>query len=271
MIPLSSIKKEQNQPKQLYIDLNCDIGQSFGVYKNDLEFSLLPYVSSVNISCGCHAGDPTTIMNALKIAKEHNLAIGAHIGYPDIQGFGYRSMKLSDEELQAVVLYQIGALSSLAKSYNLVIEHIRPHGALYKDAASNLDISVSIAKAIAKFDPWLIYVGAAGENLNKAGEAADIRVAPEVYLDRKYNFAGTIDFEVDNVVDIQYSISQLESLIKDSTLKNNQNGKTRVNFKTIHLNMKSEISIEIAKKAKQLISHPVPVAAALIGNNGWLQ
>ncbi|EKE03131.1 MAG: hypothetical protein ACD_20C00251G0002 [uncultured bacterium] len=271
MIPLSSIKKEQNQVKQLCIDLNCDIGQSFGVYRNDLEFSLLPYVSSVNISCGCHAGDPTTIMSALKIAKEHNLAIGAHIGYPDIQGFGYRSMKLSDEELQATVLYQIGALSSMAKAYNLVIEHIRPHGALYKDAATNFEVSTSIAKAIAQFDKWLIYVGAAGENLNKAGELADIRVAPEVHLDKKYNFAGSVDFEADGVIDLQYSIGQLESLIKDSTLKNNQDGKSRVNFKTIHLSMKSAISIEIAQKAKELIVQPVPISAALIGNNGWLQ
>jgi len=200
MIPLSNIRKEQNQQKQIFIDLNCDIGQSYGVYKNDLEYSILPYVSSVNISCGSHAGDPVTIMNALKIAKEHNLAVGAHIGYPDIQGFGYRAMNLTDDELQAVVLYQIGALSSLAKSYNVTIEHIRPHGALYKQAASNLDVSVSIAKAIAKFDPWLILVGAAGETLEKAKEIANIRVAPEAHLDRKYNFDGMLDFDNESVV-----------------------------------------------------------------------
>ena len=153
MIPLSNIKKDQNQQKQLYIDLNCDIGQSFGVYKNELEYGLLPYVSSVNISCGSHAGDPVTIMNAIKAAKEYNLAIGAHVGYPDIQGFGYRNMQLSDEELQAVVVYQIGALSALAKTYNLVIEHVRPHVALYIYAEKDFNISCSIAKAIAGFDP----------------------------------------------------------------------------------------------------------------------
>lgn len=270
MIPLSSIKKEQNQPKQLYIDLNCDLGQSYGIYKNDLEFNLLPYVSSVNISCGSHAGDPVTIMNALKAAKEHNVAIGAHIGYPDIQGFGYRTMQLSDEEIQAIVLYQIGALSSLAKAYNLEIEHVRPHGALYQSAATDLEVSTSIAKAVAKFSPWLVYVGAAGEILNKAGEAANIRVAPEIHVDRKYNFDGTIDFSSDNVVNLDYSVSQLEMLVKESALKNNQSGKTKVNFKTIHLSMRSEISANIAQKARELVSQPVPVAITFVGNTGWV-
>jgi UPF0271 protein len=270
MIPLSNIKKEQNQQKQIFIDLNCDIGQSYGVYKNDLEYSILPYVSSVNVSCGSHAGDPVTIMKALRIAKEHNLAIGAHVGYPDIQGFGYRAMNLTDEELQAVVLYQIGALSSLAKAYNISIEHVRPHGALYKQAACNLDTCASIAKAIAKVDPWLVLVGAAGETLEKAGEIANVRVAPEVHLDRKYNFDGTIDFNTENSATLETSLAQLELLVKESSVKNNQNGKTKINFRTIHLNMKSEFSLQVAKRAKELISQPVPVPVTMVSNTGWI-
>ncbi|MDD3012928.1 MAG: 5-oxoprolinase subunit PxpA [Candidatus Gastranaerophilales bacterium] len=270
MIPLSNMRKEQNQQKQIFIDLNCDIGQSYGVYKNDLEYSILPYVSSVNISCGSHAGDPVTIMKALRIAKEYNLAVGAHIGYPDIQGFGYRSMNLNDEELQAVVLYQIGALNALAKAYNITIEHVRPHGALYKQAANSLDVSVSIAKAIAKIDPWLIFIGAAGETLEKAGELANIRVAPEVHLDRKYNFNGTFDFDAEGIVNPEYSLGQLELLVKESSVKNNQGGKTKINFRTIHLNVKSEFSVQIAKKAKELISQPVPVPITMVSNTGWV-
>ncbi|MFH0702755.1 MAG: LamB/YcsF family protein [bacterium] len=268
MISLS--KKEQNQQKQLYIDLNCDLGQSYGVYRNDSENSLLPYVSSVNISCGCHSGDPVTIMNALKHAQEYNLVVGAHVGYPDIQGFGYRNMQLNDEELQATVLYQVGALSSLAKAYNINIEHVRPHGALYKEAACNLNVSSSIAKAIAKFDPWLIYVGAAGEILNKAGEIAGIRIAPEIHLDKKYNFEGLIEFDSDDVIDLEYSVSQFESLIKDSTLKNSQGGKTKINFKTVHLSMKTEFSLSIAQKIKQLLPQPMSIAVTFVGNTGWI-
>lgn len=273
MIPLSNIKKreQQRQEQQIYLDINCDLGQSYGIYKNDLEFSLLPYVSSVNISCGSHAGDPVTIMNALKAASERSLAIGAHIGYPDIQGFGYRPMQLNNEELEALVVYQIGALSSLAKTYNLVVEHVRPHGALYKQAAEDVNVSTAIAKAIAKFDPWLIYVGAAGANLKQAGEEANIRVAGEIHLDKIYNPDGSIDFNSGNKTDLEYAVSQLESIIKNSSIANNQGGKTKIDANTIHLNINTEISIEIAKKAKELVPNPIPIAATLISDTGWIQ
>lgn len=270
MISLSSLKKDQNQQKQLFIDLNCDIAQSFGVYKNDLEYSILPYVSSVNISCGSHAGDPVTIMNAIRIAKENNLAVGAHIGYPDIQGFGYRAMNLNDEEMQAVVLYQIGALCSLAKAYNVQIEHVRPHGALFRQMAQNLDTSVSVAKAIAKYDPWLVLVGAAGDVLNKTAEITNIRIAPEIHIDKKYNVDGTYDFENEIPVSQGFAIDQLELIIKESCVKNVQDGKTKMNFKTIHLNVKSEFSVQIARRAKELIGQPVPIQASLVGNTGWV-
>ena len=270
MLPLSGIKKEQNQPKQVNIDLNCDIGQSFGVYKNDNENELLPFVSSVNISCGAHAGDPLTIMNALKTAKDHNLVLGAHIGFPDIQGFGYRSMQINDEELQSIVLYQIGALTSMAKAYNVTIEHVRPHGALYKQASLDFNVSLSIAKAIHKFDPWLIYIGAAGETLNKVSLESKIRVGHEIHLDKVYNLDGSIDYNSKDIEDLNYSVSQLESLINDSTLKNNQNGKTKINVNTIHLNMKSKTSLSVAQKAKELILTPTPIAVNYVSSTGWV-
>lgn len=270
MIPLTSIKKEQKQEKQVFIDLNCDLGQSFGMYKNAMELELLNYVSSVNISCGSHAGDPVTIMNMLKLASENNLSVGAHIGYPDIQGFGYRSMNLNEEEIQALVVYQIGALSSLAKTYNINIEHVRPHGAMYVQAAKDYKTSLAIAKAIAKYDPWLIYVGAAGENLVKAGEDANIRVAQEIQLDKKYTIEGSIDFEAGDAVNLEYSTKLLESLIKDSAVINTQEGKTKVDFKTIHLSMKTDISLDLAKKAKELIVTPIPITGTYVAGNGWI-
>lgn len=270
MIPISSIKKEQKQEKQIFIDLNCDLGQSYGVYKNDQELDLLEYVSSVNISCGTHAGDPLTIRNMLKLAAENNLALGAHIGYPDIQGFGYRNMILNEEEIEALVIYQIGALSSLAKIYNLAVEHIRPHGAMYVQAAKDYKTSLAIAKAIVKFDPWLVYVGAASENLVKAGQDANIRVAQEVLLDKKYTMEGNIDFEAGDVIDREYSEKLLETFIKDSAVINIQSGKTKIDAKTIHLTVKSEFSLDIAKKAKDLIKNPIPVAGTYVAGNDWI-
>lgn len=270
MIPSTSLRKEQKQDKQINIDLNCDLGQSFGVYKNEQELDLLEYVSSVNISCGSHAGDPVTIMNMLKLASENNLAIGAHIGYPDIQGFGYRSMNLGEEEIQALVTYQIGALISLAKLYNLTVEHVRPHGALYVQAAKDYKTSLAIAKSIAKYDPWLIYVGAPSENLLKAGEEANIRVAQEVQLDKKYTIDGSIDFDAGDIVDNNYSINLLESVVNDSSVINDQQGKTKLDVKTIHLAMKTSASLEIAQKAKELIVNPIPLAGTYVAGNGWI-
>lgn len=270
MIPLSSIKKEQRQEKQVIIDINCDLGQSFGVYKNDEEQELLQYVSSVNISCGSHAGDPLTIMNMLKLAAENNLSVGAHVGYPDIQGFGYRNMQMNEEEIQALVVYQIGALSSLAKLYNLNVEHVRPHGALYVMAAKDYKTSLAIAKAVAKYDPWLVYVGATGENLIKAGQEANIRIAQEVLVDKKYTIEGNIDFDADDIVDLDYSTRLLESVVKDSSVLNNQQGKTKLDIKTIHIAAKSAVSLDIAKKAKELIVNPIPIAGTYVAGNGWI-
>ena len=113
------------------IDFNCDLAQAYGIYKNNTEYELLDYVSSVNISCGFHAGEPTTIKEAVLKAKEKNVVIGAHIGFNDIQGFGYRPVELKEDELEALVVYQIGALMSFAKAYGVSVEHVRPHGAMY--------------------------------------------------------------------------------------------------------------------------------------------
>ena len=137
---------ERNSVKN--IDFNCDLAQSYGVYKNNNEFKLLDFVSSVNISCGYHAGDPISIKEALLKAKEKNLAIGAHIGFNDIQGFGYRPVDLKEDELEAMVIYQVGAMLSFAKTFGLSIEHVRPHGAMYKMASENFSYSCA-AKAIA--------------------------------------------------------------------------------------------------------------------------
>jgi len=270
MISLANFKKDQKQQKQINLDINCDLGQSFGVYKNELETELLQYASSANIACGSHAGDPVTIIKALKAAGEKNISVGAHIGYPDIQGFGYRNMNLDEEEIQALVLYQIGALSSLAKVYNINIEHVRLHGALYVQAAKDFKLSLAVAKAIAKYDPWLVYVGAPGENLIKAGEETNIRTAQEIQLDKKYTTEGTIDFEAGDIVDLAYSTKLLETLINDSAVINSQGGKTKLDFKTIHLSMKSAASLDIAKKAKELISNPIPIAGTYVAETGWV-
>ncbi len=270
MLPLSNIKKEQTTPKEFIIDINCDLGQSFGVYKNESEESLIPYVSSVNIACGAHSGDPVTIMKALKLAKKHNLSVGAHIGYPDIQGFGYRSLKLTSEEIQAMVVFQIGALNSMAKYFNLVVEYVRPHGALHKDTLTNIDTAVAVAKGIANFDNWLILVGGPSQILKEASDITGVRIAAEFQPIKNYTENGEVDFEKEDIGDIDLCINQVNSLAKDSIIKTVDNKNITAEFNTIHLDLRSEKSIELAKKIQTVIDKKVPIPATFVMESGWL-
>ena len=140
-------------------DFNSDMAQEFGVYKNEEAYEIAKFMSSVNVSAGFHAGDAISIRNALNFAKELNLAIGAHIGYQDISGFGRREMELTEDEIEATVIYQVGAISSYAKTMGLEIEHVRCHGAMNIKLANDFEFAKSVACAVKKINPWLnLYV-----------------------------------------------------------------------------------------------------------------
>ena len=136
-------------------DFNCDVAQSYGIYKNDTELEIAKYASSINVSAGFHSGDPIKIRSALLFAKDNNIALGAHIGYPDIQGYGKRKMDLSKEELEAVVIYQVGAIIAYAKTYDLEIEQVRCHGALKDTLNTSEEDALVIIEAVKKVSPWL--------------------------------------------------------------------------------------------------------------------
>ncbi len=258
-----------NNGNEKHIDFNCDLAQSFGVYKNDSEYSLLDYASSVNVSCGFHAGDPLTIREALLQVKEKNLAVGAHIGFDDIQGFGLKNMDLSKEEIEAIVVYQVGALAALAKSCSLEIEYVRPHGAMYKRAAFDYDFSLAIANAIKKFDKWLIYYGAAGETLDRVKEDADIRVAHEIQLNRIYNEDGSIDYDSKSVSNVDFASNRLNNIIRSSEIRNKEGRLTEVKCDSIHFSSTSENILEIIQRANEIIK-PVPVNYKKAAVSGWL-
>lgn len=139
-------------------DFNCDVAQSYGVYKNEVELEIAKYASSINISAGFHSGDPMSIRNALLFAKDNNIALGAHIGYSDIQGFGKRRVDLTKEELEALIIYQISAIVSYAKTYDLEIEHVRLHGALKDYLMESNDALLVAVEAIKKISPWLTLI-----------------------------------------------------------------------------------------------------------------
>lgn len=257
----------KTEPKKVtYIDFNCDLAQSFGVYKNDSEFDLLDYVSSVNISTGFHAGDPIAIKNALLQAKEKNVVIGAHIGFNDIQGFGSRMVNLTEEETEAIVIYQVGALMSFAKAYGLEVEHVRPHGAMYQLASENFTFACAIAKAVKKCSQWLTYVGASGDIIAKVGEFVQLPIAKEVKLNKLYNVDGTIDFKSDEIKDVDLMIRRLQGLVKSSQISNNASGFSVVEANTIHF---SSGSLELVKRANEILT-PKPVNYGKVENSGWV-
>lgn len=251
------------------IDFNCDLAQSFGIYKNSSEARLLDYVSSVNISSGFHAGDPLTIKEALLQAKEKNIVVGAHIGFDDIQGFGYRQMDLDAEELEALVMYQVGALMTFAKAYGMEIEHVRPHGALYRQASEDLEVSRTIAKAIKKCSQWLIYYGATGEILAQVGEEENIQVAHEVHLEKIYDEAGNIDFSARDLENTSISIQRLRDLLQNSQVANNIGGRTIVRADSIHFSNKLSNARELIIQAREIVE-PLPYNYKNAQKSGWV-
>lgn len=174
------------------IDLNCDCGESFGPWPMGDDATVLPHVSSANIACGGHAGDPVTMRKTVRLCKALGISAGAHPGYPDLSGFGRRSIPFSPDEVEAFVLAQIGALHAIARAEGVTLRHVKAHGALYNDAARSPALAQAIARAVAAFSRDLVLVGLAGSALLDAGEAVGLQVAGEAFADRAYEADGSL-------------------------------------------------------------------------------
>lgn len=174
------------------VDLNCDMGESFGAYQMGTDLQIMPLVSSANIACGFHAGDPSVMHKTLAAAVAQGVAVGAHPGLPDLVGFGRRTMQITPQEAYDMVVYQVGALAGLAKAAGVSLHHVKPHGALYNMAAKDRALADAIARAIRDIDASLVLYGLAGSELIRAGEAAGLKVASEVFADRSYQADGSL-------------------------------------------------------------------------------
>lgn len=174
------------------IDINCDMGEGFGPWPMGNDDALMQHISSANIACGFHAGDPLIMQKTARLAVEHGVAIGAHPGYPDLQGFGRRNMQLSPEEVYAMVLYQIGALRAIAEAVGGRLHHVKPHGALYNAAAKDRRLADAIARAVQAAGGKLLLYGLSGSALIEAGQAAGLRTCSEVFADRGYQADGSL-------------------------------------------------------------------------------
>ena len=182
-------------PQRNKIDLNSDVGESFGVYKLGLDEEVIPLISSANIACGFHAGDPAVMKRTISLAKENGVGAGAHPGFPDLIGFGRRNMDATLEEIKDYVTYQVGALQAFASAQGVRLQHVKPHGALYNMAVQNVEVWNAAAEAIAGLDRDLILVVLAGPNRSELEAIAtrhSIRIAFEFFADRAYNPDGSL-------------------------------------------------------------------------------
>jgi UPF0271 protein len=168
------------------IDINCDMGESFGAYKIGEDEKVISSITSANIACGFHAGDPLVMEKTVKLAKAHGVGVGAHPGFPDLLGYGRRMMETCPGEVKQYVLYQVGALAAFCRANRVALQHIKPHGALYNLAARNEVIAREIIQAVQAYDPELILVVLSGSPLAEMAEAAGLKVAREVFPDRAY-------------------------------------------------------------------------------------
>lgn len=169
------------------MDLNCDMGENIG---NDED--ILPYITSANVACGFHAGDFNSMQTTVRLAKRYGVAVGAHPSWQDVDGFGRREMSLPAEEVESLVLYQIGALYAIAKAEGVELRHVKPHGSLYNQAVKDKVLANAIARAVKRFSGDLILFGLAGSSLIRAGIDAGLKVANEGFPDRNYNPDGTL-------------------------------------------------------------------------------
>ena len=174
------------------IDINCDLGEGFGAYTIGMDDHVLELVSSANVACGFHAGDPRVMERTVRRAAERGVGIGAHVGFPDRVGFGRREIRATPDEVRTDVLYQIGALYAFCRSLGVELQHVKPHGALYNMAVRDRELAEAIVAGIAAFDRDLIVLAPPGSELARAAQQAGLRLAYEGFADRGYNPDGTL-------------------------------------------------------------------------------
>lgn len=176
----------------MHIDLNCDMGESFGTYTLGYDGDAMPYVTSINVACGFHASDPSNMYKTVQLAKKYGIAVGAHPSFPDLVGFGRRVLAASPEEIKADVIYQIGALLGFCKAEGVAMQHVKPHGALYNVAEKDLTVATAIAEAVKAVDPGLYMLCLANSAMVEAAKTVGVKYVEESFADRAYTNAGNL-------------------------------------------------------------------------------
>jgi len=243
------------------VDLNADVGESFGAWRMGQDAALMPYLTSANIACGFHAGDPKTIAYTVALAVEHQVAIGAHPGLPDLVGFGRRNMSITEEEAYQIVLYQAGAMRAFAQAAGSRLHHVKAHGALYNMAASDAQLSRGIVRAVKALGDQVAIVVLSGSVTEQIAREAGIHVSCEVFADRRYQDNGLLVPRSDPralVTDEQESIAQVVMMVTQGRCMSVNGQAVAVRADTVCLHGDQDGALAFAQALRQaLASHAV--------------
>ncbi|EJL42921.1 UPF0271 protein YcsF [Brevibacillus agri] len=238
------------------VDLNCDMGESFGAYRLGNDQAILQHVSSANIACGFHAGDPSTMRKTVKLAIESRVAIGAHPGLADLVGFGRRNMDISAQDAYELVVYQIGALQAFVQAEGGVMQHVKPHGALYNMAATRPALAEAIAEAVYRVNPELVLFGLAGSELTRAGEKIGLCTAHEVFADRTYQADGTLTPRTQPdalIADEAESLAQVVRMVTEGKVQSLQGVDVPIRADTICIHGDGAHALAFAESIRQAL------------------
>ncbi|WP_110928627.1 5-oxoprolinase subunit PxpA [Bacillus massiliglaciei] len=236
------------------VDMNCDLGESYGAYTIGNDEEILDYVTSANIACGFHAGDPSIMRKTVKTALEKGIQIGAHPGLPDLIGFGRRNMNITPQEAYDMTVYQIGALYGFVRSEGGRIQHVKPHGALYNMAAKDAALAKAIAEAVYRIDSALILFGLSNSELIKAGKEAGLQTASEVFADRTYQKDGSLTSRNEKGALIhkdEEAAAQVIRMVKENKVLSQQGSEVVLKADTICIHGDGEHALSFAKNIKQ--------------------
>ena len=236
------------------VDLNCDMGESFGAWTLGNDAALMPFITSANVACGFHAGDPAVMKATVRAALRHHVAIGAHPGLPDLAGFGRRNLDISPEEAFDLTVYQLGALQAVARAEGGRLHHLKPHGALYNMAATNAALATAIAEAVYQVQPELLLYGLAGSELTKAGEKLGLRTAHEVFADRTYQANGTLTprRQPDALItEASVAIAQVLRMVQSGVVRTQQGTDAAMRADTVCLHGDGAHALEFAQRLNQ--------------------
>lgn len=247
------------------VDLNADVGESFGAWTMGDDRALMESITSANIACGGHAGDPVVMRRTVRLAREHGVAVGAHPGFADLQGFGRRELRMAPDDVEALVLSQVGALAAIARAEGVALRHVKPHGALYNMAARDTALADAIARAVKAFDPGLVLFGLSGSLLIQAGEAAGLRTASEVFADRAYlQDGGLVDRTVAGAVvhDATVVVDRAVQMVRDGSVVAANGARIGLRAETICLHGDTPGAAALAREVRRgLEAHGVEVRA----------